>query len=122
MQNLETAILKDSDIPDAYTNLAMAYGIAKAIYRVRIFRPRQAAFSARRLSHGAPARHSCKARFPVGSPGWVKADDIASFRPPASMQAGANVERCVWLFTRQNGAQLSFQVGGTTTVDSSRPC
>jgi len=23
-----------------------------------------------------------KGRFPVGSPGWVKSDDIASFRPP----------------------------------------
>jgi hypothetical protein len=21
-------------------------------------------------------------RFPVGSPGWVKADDIASYKPP----------------------------------------
>jgi hypothetical protein len=27
-----------------------------------------------------------KTRFPVGSPGWVKADDIASYRPPG--QAG----------------------------------
>ena len=25
-----------------------------------------------------------KARFPIGAPGWVKADDIASFKPPAS--------------------------------------
>jgi hypothetical protein len=23
-----------------------------------------------------------KTRFPVGSPGWVKADDIATYRPP----------------------------------------
>jgi hypothetical protein len=23
-----------------------------------------------------------KARFPIGSPGWVKADDIASVKPP----------------------------------------
>jgi len=23
-----------------------------------------------------------KGRFPIGSPGWVKADDIASFKPP----------------------------------------
>ena len=23
-----------------------------------------------------------KGRFPVGSPGWVKADDIASYKPP----------------------------------------
>jgi predicted Zn-dependent protease len=25
-----------------------------------------------------------KTRFPVGSPGWVKADDIASYKPPQS--------------------------------------
>ena len=25
-----------------------------------------------------------KTRFPVGSPGWVKADDIVSYKPPKS--------------------------------------
>jgi predicted Zn-dependent protease len=25
-----------------------------------------------------------KTRFPVGSPGWVKADDMASYKPPQS--------------------------------------
>jgi hypothetical protein len=25
-----------------------------------------------------------KSRFPVGSPGWVKADDLASLKPPRS--------------------------------------
>jgi len=25
-----------------------------------------------------------RARFPIGSPGWVKADDLASLKPPQS--------------------------------------
>jgi len=27
-------------------------------------------------------------RFPVGSPGWVKADDLASLKPPPSALRG----------------------------------
>jgi predicted Zn-dependent protease len=87
VKNLETAILKDPDIPDAYTNLAMAYGRKGDIPRADLSSA-QAAFSRGDFRTARQLATRAKARFQVGTPGWVKADDIASFRPPASMQSG----------------------------------
>ena len=42
----------------------------------------QAAFNRGNFSTARQLAGRAKGRFPVGSPGWVKADDIASFRPP----------------------------------------
>jgi predicted Zn-dependent protease len=87
VQNLEAAIIKDPDIPDAYTNLAMAYGRKGDIPRADLSSA-QAAFSRGDFRTARQLAIRAKARFPVGAPGWVKADDIASFRPPVPMQAG----------------------------------
>jgi len=74
---LRAALAKEPESPDAYTQLAMAYGhkgdlgeadLASALAAVM----RGDARTARDLATRA------KSRFPVGSPGWVKADDIIS--------------------------------------------
>jgi predicted Zn-dependent protease len=74
---LRAALLKEPESPDAYTQLAMAYGrkgdlaeadLASALSAVM----RGDARTAQDLATRA------KTRFPVGSPGWVKADDILS--------------------------------------------
>jgi predicted Zn-dependent protease len=76
---LRAALIKEPESPDAYTQLAMAFGrkgdlaeadLASALSAVM----RGDARTARDLATRA------KTRFPVGSPGWVKADDILSSR------------------------------------------
>ena len=46
----------------------------------------QAAFMRGELQTARQLAARAKTRFPVGSPGWVKADDLATYRPPG--QAG----------------------------------
>jgi predicted Zn-dependent protease len=81
VNSLQAAILRDPDIPDAYTNLAMAYGRKGDIPHADLASA-QAAFSRGDFITARQLATRAKARFPVGAPGWVKADDIASFRPP----------------------------------------
>jgi predicted Zn-dependent protease len=78
---LRTALVREPESVDGYMQLAMAYGrkgdLAQADLASAL-----AAFmrgdhpTARQLAARA------KTRFPVGSPGWVKADDIISFKQP----------------------------------------
>jgi predicted Zn-dependent protease len=42
----------------------------------------QAAFTRGDFKTARELASRAKTRFAVGSPGWVKADDIASYRPP----------------------------------------
>jgi predicted Zn-dependent protease len=77
---LRTALAREPESVDGYTQLAMAYGhkgdLAQADLASAL-----AAFmrgdhqTARQLAARA------KTRFPVGSPGWVRADDIISSKP-----------------------------------------
>ena len=74
---LRTAVAREPEMADGYSQLAMAYGrkgdLAQADLASAL-----AAFmrgdqpTARQLAARA------KTRFPIGSPGWVKADDIIS--------------------------------------------
>jgi predicted Zn-dependent protease len=76
---LRTALAREPESVDGYTQLAMAYGrkgdLAQADLASAL-----AAFmrgdhkTARQLAARA------KTRFPIGSPGWVKADDIIGFK------------------------------------------
>ena len=74
---LRGALAKEPESPDAYTQLAMAFGrkgdLAEAdLASASAAMMRGDARTARDLATRA------KTRFPVGSPGWVKADDIIS--------------------------------------------
>jgi predicted Zn-dependent protease len=79
--NLRKALTTDSEIPDAYDHLAMAYGRKGAIADADLASA-QAAFNRGQLPTARQLASRAKGRFPVGSPGWVKADDIASYKPP----------------------------------------
>ena len=79
--NLRKALSVDSEIPDAYDHLAMAYG-KKGDLADADLASAQAAFNRGNLPTARQLASRAKGRFPVGSPGWVKADDIASFKPP----------------------------------------
>jgi predicted Zn-dependent protease len=78
---LETALRREPESPDAYAQLAMAYGRKGDLARADLSSA-QAAFMRGELLTARQLAARAKTRFPVGSPGWVKADDIATYRPP----------------------------------------
>jgi predicted Zn-dependent protease len=81
VSNLRKALANDPEIADAYEQLAMAYG-RKGDLADADLASAQAAFNRGNLPTARQLASRAKGRFPIGSPGWVKADDIASFKPP----------------------------------------
>ncbi|KPG00176.1 peptidase [Rhodopseudomonas sp. AAP120] len=79
---LKAALAREGEAPIGYSQLAMAYG-RKGDYAEADLASAQAAYlrgdnkTARELASRA------KTRFPVGSPGWVRADDIVAAKGPA---------------------------------------
>jgi predicted Zn-dependent protease len=77
---LRAAMAKETEAPLGYTQLAMAYGRKGDLAQADLASA-QAAFlrgdnkTARELASRA------KTRFAIGTPGWVKADDIVAARP-----------------------------------------
>jgi predicted Zn-dependent protease len=77
---LRAAVARESEAPIGYMQLAMAYG-RKGDYAEADLASAQAAYlrgdnkTARELASRA------KTRFAVGTPGWVKADDIVAAKP-----------------------------------------
>jgi predicted Zn-dependent protease len=78
--NLRKALEVDAEIPDAYDHLAIAYG-RKGDLADADLASAQAAFNRGNLPTARQLAARAKGRFAIGSPGWVKADDIASFKP-----------------------------------------
>ena len=78
---LQAAVLREPDTPDAYAQLAMAYGQKNDLARADLASA-QAAFMRGDIKTAREIATRAKARVPVGSPGWVKADDLASLKPP----------------------------------------
>jgi predicted Zn-dependent protease len=83
---LRRVTTRDPELPEALTQLAMAYGRTGALPDADLASAQAAVLrgdvrTARLLAARA------KQRFPVGSPGWIKADDIYGLKSPAS--AGA---------------------------------
>ncbi|MDE5444070.1 M48 family metalloprotease [Bradyrhizobium sp. CSA207] len=78
---LRAAVAREPEAPLGYMQLAMAYG-RKGDYAEADLASAQAAYlrgdnkTARELATRA------KTRFAVGTPGWVKADDIVAAKPP----------------------------------------
>jgi predicted Zn-dependent protease len=77
---LRAAVARETEAPLGYTQLAMAYG-RKGDYAEADLASAQAAYlrgdnkTARELASRA------KTRFAVGTPGWVRADDIVAAKP-----------------------------------------
>lgn len=80
---LETAIRREPESPQAFDQMALAYGRKGDLARADLASA-QASFTRGDLITARALAGRAKSRFPVGSPGWVKADDIASYKPRAN--------------------------------------
>ncbi len=75
---LRAALVKEPELGDAYEQLALAYGHT-GNYADADLASAQAAFSRGDNKTARELAARAKMRFPVGSPGWVRADDIVAF-------------------------------------------
>ncbi|MDQ8729979.1 M48 family metalloprotease [Bradyrhizobium sp. LHD-71] len=74
---LRTALAREPEAPSGYMQLAMAYG-RKGNYAEADLASAQAAFLRGDMKTARDLASRAKTRFAVGSPGWVKADDIVN--------------------------------------------
>ena len=79
---LQAALMREPESPDAYSQLAMAYGQKGDLANADLASARSA-FMRGDLKTARELATRAKTRFPVGSPGWLKADDIATYKPAA---------------------------------------
>ena len=84
---LEAAVAREPESPDAYSQLAMAFGQKNDLARADLASA-QAAFMRGDVKTAREIAARAKTRFPVGSPGWVKADDLATYKPPQKKLLG----------------------------------
>jgi predicted Zn-dependent protease len=75
---LHSAIMKEPEAADAYTALAMAYARKNNLADADLASA-QAAFARGDNKTARELAERAKQRFPIGSPGWVRADDIVAF-------------------------------------------
>jgi predicted Zn-dependent protease len=80
---LQAALIREPESAEAYSHLAMAYAQKNDLARADLASA-QAAFMRGDIKTAREIAARAKTRFAVGSPGWVKADDIASYKPPQS--------------------------------------
>jgi predicted Zn-dependent protease len=80
VSTLRTAMAREPEMPEGYTQLAMAYGRKGDLAQADLASAQAAAARGdMKTARGLAAR--AKTRFAVGTPGWVKADDIVSSKP-----------------------------------------
>jgi predicted Zn-dependent protease len=85
---LRAALAKEPESGDAYEQLAMAYGHNGNLADADLASA-QAAFARGDNKTARELAARAKMRFPVGSPGWVRADDIVAFNKGKSpLRAG----------------------------------
>ena len=77
---LRAAVGRETEVPMGYTQLAMAYG-RKGDYAQADLASAQAAFLRGDNKTARDLASRAKTRFAIGTPGWVKADDIVTARP-----------------------------------------
>jgi predicted Zn-dependent protease len=75
---LRAALVKEPESADAYEQLAMAYGHSGNLAEADLASA-EAAFARGDNKTARELAARAKTRFAVGSPGWVKADDIVAF-------------------------------------------
>jgi predicted Zn-dependent protease len=77
---LESSVSRDPDSPEAYNQLAMAYGRKGDLGHADLASA-QSALTRGDLKVARMLAARAKDRFPIGSPGWVRADDISNKDP-----------------------------------------
>jgi predicted Zn-dependent protease len=83
---LRTAIVREPEAPEAYSQLAMAYGRKGDLANADLASA-QAAFNRGDLKTARQLATRAKTRLPIGSPAWVQADDIVNVKPNANARA-----------------------------------
>jgi predicted Zn-dependent protease len=78
---LRAAVARETEAPLGYAQLAMAYG-RKGDYAEADLASAQAAYLRGDNKTARDLASRAKTRFAIGTPGWVKADDIISAKPP----------------------------------------
>src|SRR5690349_7340055 len=78
---LRTAISRDPESPEAFSKLAMAYGRKGDLANADLASA-QAAFTRGDIKTARQLATRAKTRLPVGSPAWVRADDIVNVKMP----------------------------------------
>src|SRR6476646_5995019 len=82
---LRTAIVREPEAPDAYAQLAMAYGRKGDVANADLAAA-QAAFARGDVKTARQLASRAKTGLRIGSPGWVQADDIVNVKPNAKAQ------------------------------------
>jgi predicted Zn-dependent protease len=83
---LQAAVARDPESADGFTQLAMAYG-RKGDAAHADLSSAQAAFTLGDYKTARLLANRAKVEFPVGSPGWVKADDIGTYKPKTTARS-----------------------------------
>jgi predicted Zn-dependent protease len=84
---LRSAIMREPETPNAYSQLAVAYGRKGDLAHADLASA-QAAFARGDIKTARQLASRAKTRLPVGSPAWVRADDIVNVKP-SNINAGA---------------------------------
>jgi predicted Zn-dependent protease len=85
---LRVAMQREPDVPEVYSQLAMAYG-RKGAYADADLASAQAALARGDMKTARELASRAKTRFPTGSPGWVRADDIVGLKQPSTSLFGS---------------------------------
>jgi predicted Zn-dependent protease len=86
---LRVAQQREPDAPEVYSQLAMAYG-RKGDYAEADLASAQAALARGDMKTARELAARAKTRFPTGSPGWVRSDDIVGLKQPSSGRIRTN--------------------------------
>jgi predicted Zn-dependent protease len=107
---LRAAVSRESEAPLGYTQLAMAYG-KKGDFAEADLASAQAAFLRGDNKTAKDLASRAKTRFAVGTPGWVKADDIVSAKLPGGKKDGPRFQFQVGPQDRANRSDRGLQQG-----------
>ncbi len=80
VEMLKNSLIREPEAPDAYSQLAMAYGRKGDLAQADLASA-QAAFTRGDLPTARQLATRAKTRLPIGSPAWVRADDIVNVKP-----------------------------------------
>jgi predicted Zn-dependent protease len=103
---LRNAVSREPEAPIGYSQLAMAYG-KKGDLAEADLASAQAAFLRGDNKTARDLASRAKTRFAVGTPGWVKADDIVSAKLPAGQ--------------RKDSSRFQLRVGPQDKADRREP-
>lgn len=92
IQELIQATQRDPNSAGAWRSLSIAYGRKGDLANADLAAA-NGAFASGEFKLGRELAARARMRFPTGSPGWLRADDLVNFKPPKSAQDGRPNDR-----------------------------